>query len=419
MIRKTVLDCGLAVISEERADLSTFALSYTLRGGSRAEERENSGIHHLIEHMMFKGSEKYDLKQIAEVSDRLGGTLNALTGKELTQFYIKAIDEKLTESFDLLTDIVLHATFPAVEFDREKNVVIQEIRETEDNPDSYAFDLFYEEVFENNGMGYPIAGQAEVVAAFGRDRVFDFYSQAYRPENLILTAVGNVRHERLVELAAKYFSGRPPKRSADFSFTKPAFRFTAGGKKNPSLQQVYALMGFRGLAFDSPLKYKYKVMNNILGAGMSSRLFQEIREEKGLAYTISSFSDYFLEDGIHIVYAIVEPDKTGEYLQAVGEEIGRLKADGIGPDELAWAKDYLKSSLILNLESNVNRMRFHVNQELYLQGEMTPERIIDDIHRTTREDIDRLIRDHLDFNRMALFLYGNISPEDYTGFKFE
>lgn len=419
MVQKSVLDCGLAVVTEERPEMSTFAMSYTLRSGSRAEEQANSGIYHLIEHMLFKGSDKYNLKEIAEVSDRLGGTLNALTGKEMTQYYLKVIDEKLEESFDLLTDIVMHSTFPDEEFGKEKNVVIQEIRETEDNPDSHAFDLFYEKVFEGNGMGFPIAGKAEVVAGLTRDQVVDYYRELYNPENLILSAVGNVPHQRLVDLAAKHFSHYPRKSPANFIFKKPEFSFATAVKNNASLQQVYALMGFRGLAFGSPIKYKFKLMNNILGYGMSSRLFQKIREEKGLAYTISSFSDYFLEDGINIIYAIVEPDKTEEYLLAVGEEIGRLKSDGISLTELEWAMDYLKSSLVLNLESNVNRMRFHVNQELYLRGSIKIEEILELIHQTEKGDIEGLIRSYLDFDHMALFLYGNISPRDYADFKFK
>ena len=325
MVRKTVMDSGLTVISEHLPEFPSFALSYTLKSGSRAENPENNGIHHLVEHMMFKGSKNYDLKEIADISDRLGGRLNAFTGKEITQYYIKAIDEKMEEAFDLLTDIVLNSTFPENEFEKEKNVVVQEIKESKDNPDSFAFETFYEGVFGKNALGFPIAGKEKKVSKLTRRVVFDFYRENYRPEKLILAGVGNIEHAKLVELAGKAFLNFPSSHPQDFSFKKADLNFKSFWKKNSSLKQVYIVLGFKGISFVSPLKYKFMLMNDILGAGMSSRLFQKIREEKGLAYTISSFAEGFFESGIHFIYSIVEPEKVEEYLNAVREEITCLK----------------------------------------------------------------------------------------------
>ncbi len=419
MIKRTVLESGLTIISEYRPSLSTFALSYTLKSGSRAESTVDNGIHHLMEHMLFKGSLHYDLKEIAEISDRLGGTLNAFTGKEVTQYYMTAIDEKLEESFDLMTDIVMESTLPVDELEKEKNVVIQEIKETEDTPDSYAFDLFYEQVFDGNGMGLPIAGREERIAAMDRRMAHDFYKRVYSPHNLILAATGKVDHDRLVELANTYFSRFPAKPAVDFSFPNAGFTFNTQVKHNASLNQVYALIGFQAPSFGAEDKFKFKVMNNILGSGMSSRLFQSIREDKGLAYTVSSFPDFYLEGGLCIIYSIMEPGNVGRFLEAVQEEIDLLRKNGVDERELEWARDYAKGSLVLQLESNSNMMRFHVNQELYLPGERSVRSILDEVGRTTTSDVNDIIRDYLDIENSAVLLYGNIPPQDYAGFRFK
>ncbi|MCP4152872.1 MAG: insulinase family protein, partial [bacterium] len=290
MLEKTVLDCGLVVISEYIPAFPSFSLSYTLRGGSRAENEQNNGMYHCLEHMMFKGTNKYDLEKIADISDRLGGRLNAFTSKETTQYYIKAIDEKLEESFELLTEMVMNSTHPEDEFKKEQHVLIQEIKESEDNPDTHAFETFYERVYKNNGLGYPIGGKEKPVSLFKRDAVYDFYKKTYTPDNLILAAVGDVKHNELVRLAGNAFKQFPAKAPSDFNFQPPHFSHKTFQETNTSLKQVYALIGFEGLPVVSPLRHRLAVLNDILGGGMSSRLVQVIREQKGLAYTVSSFN---------------------------------------------------------------------------------------------------------------------------------
>jgi predicted Zn-dependent peptidase len=408
MLEKTVLDSGLVVLTEYISFFPSFALSYTLRGGSRNETRQNCGIHHLIEHMLFKGNTKYDLKQIADISDRMGGKLNALTGKEITQFYIKAVDEHLEGAFDLLTRMVRNSTFPAEEFLKEKNVAIQEIHEADDNPDTNAFETFYQKIFGDNGLAFSVGGMVESVSAFERDSVYDFYKSNYTPDNLVLAAVGKVRHQELVDLAAEAFKDFPAQKPRNISFQTPSFSHHVFSKKNASLKQAYVIIGFDGIPIVSPYKNQFMILNDILGAGMSSRLFQSIREEKGLAYTVSSFSDAYLDCGTHLTYSIVEPGKIDEYLEAVKEEISLLKTQGISKDELERARDSIKSSVILGLESRVSKMRFNVNNELFLAREVTPEEIITDINNTTIEDINQLFKDYFNLDRMAVFFYGDV-----------
>jgi len=407
-IQKTVLDCGLTVMSEHIPFFPSFALSYTLRSGSRAETKENNGIHHLIEHMLFKGTEKYDLKKIADISDRLGGKLNAFTSKETTQFYIKAIDEHFKESFDLLTGMVIHSTFPADEFIKEKNVAVQEIHEADDSPDTNAFETFYEGVFAGNGLGYPVGGKVESVSSFERDMVYDFYRKNYTPDNMILAAVGKVNHQELVEEAEKAFKHFPSRKPKDFTFTKPSLHHQSFHKKNRSLKQVYVIIGFTGLPVVSHDRYRYMLVNDILGSGMSSRLYQKIREEKGLSYTVSSFSDAYLDCGAHLTYSIVEPKKVEEYCGAVKDEIFHLQEDGISEEELLRARDSIKSFMVLGLESRVSRMRFIVNNELYLKRQIALQEIIDDVNTAGIEDIHGLFRECLDLNEMSIFLYGDV-----------
>jgi len=411
MVEKTILESGLTVISEYRPELPSLAMSFTLLRGSRHESPVISGIHHLIEHMLFKGSEKYDLRAIASLSDRLGGSLNAFTGKELTQYYLKSLDETFPQAFDLLGDLVTAATFPREEFRKEINVVLQEIRESRDNPDTHAFELFFSRLFPDQALGCPISGEPERLSRLDRDDVFGFYSETYRPPNLLLAAAGHVNHHDLVREAENRFGGFAPATPADFTTGEPEFAFQTTVHRKPSLEQVYAVIGFAGIPKASPLRYRFMLMNEILGAGMSSRLFQKIREDQGLAYTVSSFGDSYHDCGVQMVYAVIEPKNINPYLRAVKHEIEILKREGVGPEELARAKDHLKSSIVLQMESNLSRMRFHVNQELYHRREIKLSEILEEINRASREDIHQVLTTHLDLERTAVLLYGNV-PDD-------
>ncbi len=406
MVEKTVLPCGLTVISEKFPEFPSFALSYTLKSGSRSETAASNGIHHLIEHMLFKGSDNYGMKQIADMADRLGGRLNAFTSKEITQYYIKSIDEKLAASFHLLSDIVVNSIFPEDEFLKEKNVIIQEIREAEDNPDNNAFETFYEQIYKNNSLGYPIGGREKQLARLERSQVFAFYREKYVPENLLLSAAGNIEHRDLVELASDFFRDFPARPVHDLAFAGARFRPSHFFKQNISLNQNYVIAALDSISLLSPLRHPFMLMNDILGSGMSSRLFQSIREEKGLAYTVSSFIDSYLDCGMQIIYAVVEPDKTAAYLRQVKNEVELLKKDGIRSDELERAKDHIKSSIILSLENNVAKMSFNTNQELYFKKELEVAAIIAEINATGSEAINGFFRHYLNLERAAIFTYG-------------
>lgn len=419
MIEKTVLNSGLTIISEFNPGLPSFALSYSLKSGSRAESTFNNGIHHFMEHMLFKGSESYDLRTIARISDQLGGNLNAFTGKEISQFYLKAIDEKFELAFHLLTDIVINATFPEEEFVKEKGVILQEIREAEDNPDTRSFEIFFEQIFGLNPLGYPVSGKEDQVVAFTRDKIYQYYKKKYSPDNLVLSAAGNIDHYSLVEIAKGCFSGYREKIPSQFLYKEPGMDFRIQVKPKSALNQTYLFIGFKGISLASPARYPFSLMNEILGSGMSSRLFQKIREDRGLAYTIFSFVDCYCDCGILVIYAVVEPGKTRAVLKSIKDEVMLLKEKGIDEDEMERAKDHLKSSIILGLENNLSKMRFNLNQELYLTHVMTINEILESINKISSRDIMTLLDRYLTLNRSSILLYGNVKPEQCEGIGFD
>jgi len=409
MLKKTINRKGLKILSKYNPQLPSFAMSFTLKSGSRAEKKKECGIYHFIEHMIFKGSKNYNFKEIAEISDRLGGSLNAYTGKETTQYHIKSIDEKIKETFSLLSDMVMNSIFPEEEFLKEKNVIIQEIKESIDNPDSHIFELFYENLFIESPLGFPILGTEESIRKLSKDYVFNYYKKKYIPENLILSVSGNIKHEDLIKMVDEKFRNYPNSKKNDLKFEKTNFNFASIAKKR-ELKQLYVLTGFRGIPSNSPLRYSFMIANDILGSGMSSRLFQRIREEKGLAYTINSFPDSFFEDGILMIYSIIESDKLNDYLDAIKEELLSLKRNGITEKELERSKDHIKSSVILGLESNTTMMQFIVNQELYSNESMEIKEIIEEIRNLKTDDINNIFSSLLDFDTYSILCYGSIHP---------
>lgn len=418
-MKKTILDCGLIVLTEKFSQIPSFALSYTVKSGSCNETAVDNGIHHLIEHMLFKGSDKFSQRDIADISDRLGGRMNAFTSREITQYYIKSIDEKLSESFDLLTDMVFNSNFDKVEFKKEKDVINQEIRESDDNPDSKAFEFFYDEVYGRSGIGFPIAGTIDSLSGLKRNSVYKKYKELYTPSNIILSCAGNIDHEEILTLAEEKFKDFPASKAYESKSRKQSFKTGVSVHSNKSLKQVYSVIGFESIPVTSPERYKYMILNDILGAGMSSRLFQRIREEKGLAYTISSFIDSYKKFGIHMVYAITNPAKTDDYLSAVKEEFEILKKNGINDEELGKSKDHIKTSIILSLENNVSKMRFNVNGDLYFGEQRSLENIIGEINSVKKDDINMILRNYPDTNRAMTLLYGDISKKDMTNTEFK
>ena len=407
MIEKTILPCGLTILSEKRSELPSLALSYTIISGSRDEEPADAGLHHFIEHMVFKGNERYSQEQIAQSSDRMGGHLNAFTAKEITQYYTKAIPEHFPAVFDLLSCLVFKATFPPQEFQKEKEVVIQEIRESRDTPDSQIFDLLYERVFPESSLGISITGDERSLGNLTLDQLTSFYHQIYQPRHAVLTAAGALDHDQLVDLASSFFGGHPPADPQGFKkLNKPRFKAAVHRVDQASLEQVYHLICMPAPAADHPRHSDYMLVNELLGGGMSSRLHQRLREDLGLVYSVNSFYENYRDCGLQMIYAVTQAEKMAEYRSVLMDELQRLHASPPDDAEMERVRDHLKASTILGLESNVSRLRLITNQWLYQGYFQTIAELSAEIEAIDREAVDLILAEYFSMEEQAELRYG-------------
>jgi len=407
MIEKTILPCGLTILSEKRSELPSLALSYTIVSGSRDEDHNQAGLHHFIEHMVFKGNPRYPQESIAQISDRMGGHLNAFTAKEITQYYTKAIPEHLETAIDLLSNLVFKAHFPPHEFQKEKEVVIQEIRESRDSPDNQVFDLFYERVYPDSSLGLSITGDEQSLDQLSPNTLKQYYLQQYQPQHAILTAVGSLDHQQLTALAEQFFLSYPASAPSGFkSISLPEFKPGIHQIAQPSLEQVYHLIGMPAPHAAHPHHAAYMLVNELLGGGMSSRLHQRLRESMGLVYSVNSFYENYRDCGLQMIFAVTQSEKLSEYRKAIEVELKTLHRQLPGKEEVDRVRDHLKASTILGLESNVARSRLLTNQWLY-QGEFqTLEEMSAEITAIDDKAIAGILEEYFSLDQMAELRYG-------------
>src|SRR6266403_5020029 len=340
----------------------SVAVGVWVETGSRHEPAERGGMSHLIEHLVFKGTATRSAEAIARTMDSVGGQMDAFTTKEHTCFYVQVLDEHLPLAVDLLTDILLHPVFDAEELEREKSVVLQEIKMVEDTPDDLIHDLFAAQVWEGHPLGRPILGTRQAVQEYGRDAVHGHFVEAYTPPRIIIAVAGNVTHERAIELFGAGFNGFS-RQSIDS--TDPAAALKAGVNiVAKTLEQVHLVMGFPGLAHAAPERYAMFLLNDVIGGSMSSRLFQEVRERQGLVYSIHSGAQAFADTGLVYLYAATDPQNFSKVLKSILKELRELKKSGITAEELKRAKDHLKGSLMLSLETSSSRMNRLAKHEM-------------------------------------------------------
>jgi predicted Zn-dependent peptidase len=372
--------------------------------GSRREPDDRGGISHLIEHLVFKGTATRSAQDIARAMDSVGGQMDAFTTKEHTCFYVQVLDEHLPFAVDLLTDILLHPLFNAEELEREKSVVLQEIKMVEDTPDDIIHDIFAEQVWADHPLGRPILGTRERVSGFSREAVLDYFGEEYVPPTIIVAVAGNVEHEHVLELFGRAFDGfhrapverphRPPRMSAGVHIV---------GK---TLEQVHVVMGFPGLPHAAPERYALFVLNDIIGGSMSSRLFQEVRERQGLVYSIHSGSQSYLDTGLLYLYAATDPANFSKMLKSILKELRELKKHGITEEELARAKDHLKGGLMLGLESTSSRMNRLAKHEMHLGTFLSMDAMLGAIAGVRLEEVQVLLGQLLDEEHLALTTLG-------------
>jgi predicted Zn-dependent peptidase len=407
-IRKHVLPNGVTILSEEMQGIRSVAIGVWLKTGSRHEQPETNGISHFIEHMVFKGTKSRSALDIARQMDSIGGNMDAFTGKETICFNAKVLDEHLPIAVDVITDLVLNPTFDPKDIDREKGVILEEIKMDEDNPDYLVHEIFTQNFWKDHPLGRPILGTRETVKAFNQAAILDNFTNRFSPGSIVISAAGSLNHEQFVALISDRFSQLKPVPNGHHH---PAPKVTAKiiTKNKKSLEQVQLCMGVAAPYINHEKRYVSYVMNTLLGGGMSSRLFQKVREEQGLVYSIYSDLNPYSDTGALCVYAGTSRDSAPNVVQSVLDEFKRLKAELIGADELERVKDQLKGSLMLSLESSTSRMSNLARQDMYFDRFIDQDEIIRRVEQVTSEEVCGLANEIFQSDKIAVTLLGNLN----------
>lgn len=388
MIEKTVLPNGVRVLTERIPQSFSVTMGLWVEVGSRDEDPPRSGISHFIEHMAFKGTQKRSPLDIAREIDRLGGQANAFTSKENTCFHARALSARLPELSDLLIDLLLRPAYSPDELERERSVILQEISYQEDTPDDLVHVLFGQNFWPGHPLGRPVLGTAESVAAMGRGTLLDYQNQYYQPQGLVAAAVGNLEHQQVVDLISGALGGMPmapkaQKRSAPTS--QPGLHVVPR-----PLEQVHMVLGHKAPSAVDQDRFAAALLNLILGGNMSSRLFQEIREKRGLAYSVYSFLSAYSDSGALGVYLGVSPDRAAEALRVARAEVEGLAAGPISEQELADAKENLTGSILLSVENPETRMSRLARNEINFGRDMPIEDVVAQVEAVSAADVSRL-----------------------------
>jgi predicted Zn-dependent peptidase len=414
-IRSTTLPNGLLVLTESMPHLRSIAMGCWIDCGSRDESPETNGISHFIEHMVFKGTTTRSASQFAREVDAIGGNLDAFTGKETICFNIKVLDENLPAALDLLTDLVLHPTFAPDDIAKEQGVILEEIKMDEDDPNYLVHELFTQNFWPNEALGRPILGTAKTVSSFTQEIVLAEYARRFTPANMVFTAAGNLQHDDFVAQVAAAFtslSASSSERLAKHNAPQAHPHITLKNKK--SLEQVQFCLAVPALPVADPARYAAYLLNSILGGGMSSRLFQSIREDRGLAYSIYSELNPFRDTGSLAVYAGCSAANTRQVLALTLSEFTRLKQEPVTAEELDRARNQIKGNMVLGLESSNSRMSSLARQQMYWGRFFSLDEITAEIDRVTAADIQRLANQLLQSDHLALTLLGNLGPLKLT-----
>jgi predicted Zn-dependent peptidase len=402
--RKGFLPNGIRVVTERMEHVRSVAVGVWVETGSRHEAENRGGMSHLIEHLVFKGTATRSAEQIARTMDSVGGQMDAFTTKEHTCFYVQVLDEHLPLAVDLLTDILLHPLFNADEIEREKSVVLQEIKMVEDTPDDIIHDLFAAQIWAGHPLGRPILGSREAVTGYGRPEALGYFTDEYVPPRVIIAVAGNVTHERVMELFStgfRDFDRAPTQRRASPPDLKAGVNIV-----NKTLEQVHVIMGFPGLHHSAPERYALFLLNDIIGGSMSSRLFQEVREREGLVYAIHSGVQAYTDAGTLYVYAATDEKNFSKVLKSTLKVLREMKKTGVTEDELRRAKDHLKGSLMLSLESTSSRMNRLAKHEMHHGTFLSMDAMLAAIGTVRHEEVQALVTDLLDEDRLSLTTLG-------------
>ena len=407
-IRRQKLPNGLTVITEQMQHIRSASIGVWLQTGSRDEDPEWNGISHFIEHMVFKGTKHRTAEEIARQVDSIGGNMDAFTAKECICFNVKVLDEHVPVALDILSDLVLNPVFDGSDIARERGVIMEEIKMDEDNPDYLVHEIFTQNFWKDHPLGKPILGTKETVKRFERDAVLDAYAHRFAPGNIIVSAAGNLDHDRFVELVLGHFEHMTPMTNGFHSSTpKISSRIILRNKK--ALEQVQLCIGVPAHPIAHEKRHAGYVLNTLLGGGMSSRLFQNIRERQGLAYSIYSDLNPYRDTGCLAVYAGTSLASASKVVQSVVSEFRKLKTESVPDEELRRSKAQLKGSLMLSLESSTSRMSNLARQEMYFDRYYDLDELIERIEAVTAEDLSTLAGEFFKPESVAVTALGNLN----------
>lgn len=400
---------GLRVVTESMLGVPSVTMGIWVENGSRFERADQAGISHYLEHLFFKGTERRNAAQIAEEFDAVGGVLNAFTGKEYTCYYGKVLAEHMHVAEDILSDVFLHSRFDPEEIDRERSVILQEILQVEDTPDDYVHDLFNLQYWPEHALSYPICGRVETVEGFGQAHFLDFIEQRYRPNRIIIAAAGNLEHARVVEWANRNFGGLSGTTTMPEEAPPQPWHGVACVPK--ALEQMHVCLGVPGLSQLAEERYAGYLLNSALGGGMSSRLFQEIREKRGRAYSVYSFLSSYRDAGYLGIYVGTSPQWVEEVVHVILAELDKLKAEGLQPQELTRVKNQLKGNMLLGLETSDSRMSRIAKNQIYFGADVAPDEVAARIDAVANDEIIDLAQRLLRVDRMGVTMLGDLKGQ--------
>ncbi len=408
-VHKTILDNGIKIVTQNMPHFHSVSMGVWVNVGAREESPEESGLSHFIEHMIFKGTQRRTAYQIAKEFDSIGGQTNAFTSAENTCYHAKVMDTHLEIMVDILSDIFLNSVFDEKEVENERAVILQEIGMMEDSPDDYIHFLSGSNFWGENSLGRSVLGSRENIRKFDSNSLKEFFRYFYQPERIIISAAGNLAHNQLVDIAGPVFESiRPGNGFPD--------RMTSDGRSQvhvhyKDLEQVHICLGTKGMSITDPRKYEYSLLNTILGGNMSSRLFQEIREKRGLAYAVYSFISSYVDTGMFGVYAGVNPDNAFKSVELILNELFKIKKVRIDPDELRYAKEFTKGNLMLASESNDNQMVRMAQNETHYGRYIPLEDVVNNIEAVTENDIRNLAENLFSPHQFSLTLLGPVTDK--------
>ncbi|WP_130807053.1 M16 family metallopeptidase [Senegalia massiliensis] len=412
MYNKTKLSNGIRIITENIPYVNSISIGLWVESGSRYENKDNNGVSHFIEHILFKGTKNRTARDIAEQIDSVGGQMNAFTSKECTCFYIKILDNHIDLAIDILQDMLFNSTFDTNEIEKEKNVIIEEINMYEDAPEEIVHDLLSNTVFKKHPLSLPILGNKESITNLTKELIIDYFKKYYIPENIVISIVGNIDEQNILKTLEKNFGvWKSNKKKLTNKLVSPTIKRNII-YKDKDTEQLHLCLGLEGLKQSSKNIYSLLVLNNIFGGSMSSRLFQKVREDLGIAYSIYSYPSTYKDTGIFTIYAGLNPKHLVDVSKIIIDEIKEIKANIFSEEEIFKSKEQLKGNFILGLENTSSRMSSYGKSELLNSKIETPNEIINSINKVNKSSIREVIDNTFDIDNINIAYVGRLDNKN-------